>query len=92
MSTCEIQWIDANGTPTPDENPPIGVCRVKAHKVEHSCGYTKVEASRWYRICADHAKRMPEKEWEFLPWRTCGSQPSPDPWLAAHPLIESECP
>lgn len=56
--TCEIQWIDVSGRPTPDTNPSIGRIRTKA-RVEQIGGVgVRFEASPWFHVCACHAEQM----------------------------------
>jgi hypothetical protein len=58
---CQIQWIDAFGRPTPDTNPAIARVRTVA-RVEQIAGRgVRFDASDWYCICADHAKRLGER-------------------------------
>lgn len=45
--TCQIQWIDCNGRPTPDQNEAIGVAAFTLH------GET-----RRFPICAAHLASM----------------------------------
>ena len=60
MITCNIQWIDEQGNPTPDTNPAIGIVTC------HSVSFGK-EGSRPFFICAEHAKRL--REDELSDWR-----------------------
>ena len=59
MMTCEIQWIDKAGVPTPDTNPSIGRVRTLARVYirEDGSGVT-LDASRYYRICQHHAGQL----------------------------------
>jgi hypothetical protein len=68
--TCEIKWFDAQGRLTPDKNPSIGRVRIKEHDYVRRTGETMhFRASRWMRICEQHAQRLPELEdiWEWEP-------------------------
>ena len=66
---CEIQWVDAGGAPTKDDNPPIG--RVRCRQYRYVFGRRQEwsgETSRWFTICAEHAKQLAEPGmdiWEF---------------------------
>lgn len=60
MITCQIEWIDEQGNPTPDTNPAIGVATC------HSVSFGK-EGSRPLFICAEHAARI--NELELCDWR-----------------------
>ena len=65
---CQIQWIDANGKPTPDNNPAIGQVRTKARH-EIICGNSvHFEASQPFYICAQHAKRLCERGMDIWEW------------------------
>jgi hypothetical protein len=57
--TCQIQWIDQHGQPTPDTNPSIGRVRTKdrfSQVTPTRCVH--MSASQWFHICAEHAKQM----------------------------------
>ncbi len=61
MKTCEIQWIDRQGDPTPDNNPATQRVRCPA-RVEQIAGRAVTfDASPWFYICAEHSKRLNEK-------------------------------
>jgi len=65
---CEIKWIDDNGKTTPDDNEAIGHVRLPARVEQHNSGPLKFSATRWFPICACHAKRLAEPrmaQWEF---------------------------
>jgi len=73
MKTCEIQWIDDNGKPTPDTNPAIGIAR---SIITYGGGDSQV---REYPICAEHAAQIPTEistcahyvsRWDLLPLPT----------------------
>ncbi len=59
IPTCQIQWIDKQGNPTPDEHPAIGVA-----SIEHA-DYTSGNAQTGFPICAHHLERMPTG-WSFF--------------------------
>lgn len=82
MHTCEIQWIDANGNATPDNNPAIGRVRIRDHVVQFADRGVRVPAGKWLYICAEHAKRMNNSEcmnWEWDESRPLDI-PLPDGW------------
>ncbi len=66
MPCCKIRWI-ADGRPTPDENPAIGIAR---HTARHWDGSVEI---RDFPVCAEHYKVMPigsvgeGQRWDFLP-------------------------
>jgi hypothetical protein len=68
---CQIQWIDASGAPTPDDNPAIG--RVRCKFYPYAMGRKRPwrgDWSRYFGICADHGKRLGESGmdiWQFEP-------------------------
>jgi len=68
---CAIQWVDANGKPTPDTNLAIGCVRREAYRHPYAGavnGYIEYTESEWYPICAEHAKRLGDggmHHWEF---------------------------
>ena len=63
---CLIRWIDAQGNPTPDNNPAIGFAVHVFHRVEvEPDRYIEAGGER-FPVCAEHAKRIPMLEhWEF---------------------------
>jgi hypothetical protein len=66
---CEIQWIDKNGDPTPDQNVAVGKTWCEAHVVEIEGRFVPQPRSRDYNICAVHAERLSEPgmhHWRFL--------------------------
>jgi hypothetical protein len=68
MPICQIQWINKDGKLTPDDHPSIGRCRCKEHFEQIGGRAVKFETSRWYEICAEHAKRLSDPgmhHWEF---------------------------
>lgn len=58
MHTCQIQWIDSQGNPTPDNNPAIMRVRTKTRVEQHHGRAITFEQSQWFCICADHAKQL----------------------------------
>lgn len=59
MATCEIQWIDDKGRPTPDEQPAVGRVKVIAHQYHGENGHiAEIEESKWFNICAEHRAQM----------------------------------
>lgn len=67
--TCQIQWINRQGQPTPDTNPSIGTCYIIAH-IDHIPGRPTpyhVPESQHFHICAEHAQQLnrPGMQW----WR-----------------------
>jgi hypothetical protein len=73
MHTCQIEWVDSSGQPTPDSNPAIGRCRVEAYdRVIHGRSI-HFPTSQWFCICAEHAKQLanPGMEiWSFEAFET----------------------
>jgi len=69
--TCRIQWCDAKGNATPDNNIAVGRVRRPARVVQIAGRSVPVEASQWFPICADHAAQLQEpnilEQWEFEP-------------------------
>lgn len=79
--TCQIMWIDKHGNSTPDDNPAIGRVMVREHTVkldmvddphDPRIGVINPEvtipASRWYYICAQHARQLTDpgmENWVF---------------------------
>ena len=73
--SCQIQWIDASGKKTPDNNIAVGEAYIIEH-VEYSSSYMggryAVDESRHFLICAEHLKRLREpgmKYWRFEPYK-----------------------
>ena len=56
---CEIQWVDKDGNPTPDDNEAIGIVHVPKHDVLMRDGtiYT-AEETRHFGICREHVRRL----------------------------------
>jgi len=66
--SCQIQWIDETGKPTPDTNPAIGQVRTKPRQ-QLFCGrWVRFEMSAPFYICAEHAKRLSERGMEIWEW------------------------
>ena len=55
---CQIQWIDAQGNPTPDSNPAIARVRCKAREQIIAGRVVRFDQSQWFNICAEHAAQM----------------------------------
>jgi len=70
--TCRIQWVDANGNPTPDKSTAIGTVYCKAHLAWMPDGRAvTMEKSASFPICAWHARRLDEpgmENWVFEPF------------------------
>lgn len=67
---CQIQWIDAQGNPTPDTNPAVARVRCKAYDKMLHGRMLHFTQSEWFNICAEHAKQMSEpgmEIWECEP-------------------------
>jgi hypothetical protein len=84
MNTCQIRWIDDQGNPTPDPNPAIARVRTIAHVAQIGGRGIKLEASDWFYICAEHAKRLNDRgmhiwECEALPAETAAVKPQAYP-------------
>jgi hypothetical protein len=65
---CQIRWIDADGKSTPDHNEAIGHVRMPARVEQRPSGPIKFSATKWFPICAEHAKQLDKPEmshWEF---------------------------
>jgi hypothetical protein len=56
--TCQIKWIDKQGSPTPDNNPAIGRCRTVARYQMIGGRNLFFDASKWFNICAEHARQL----------------------------------
>lgn len=70
MATCEIKWIDEHGNPTPDDNPAIGRVRTIDRTERYGGRSIHFPASRWFCICAEHAKQLGDAGmhiWVFEP-------------------------
>ncbi len=83
MTICKIQWIDARGKLTPDENPAIMECRTKdrwSHIDYFRSSYPEgrtihFDASEWFPICEHHAKKLSDEGmhiWETRPLERIG--------------------
>ncbi len=72
---CEIQWVDDDGKPTPDNNKAIGIVQCLGYDLKTSAAYAvnpsyKPEPSALYPICAEHLKQMPnDGVWVFTPFK-----------------------
>lgn len=56
--TCEIQWCNHRGEPTPDSNYSIGIATVSG----------VIFVKRDYHICKEHAKQLAGlPNWSFRP-------------------------
>jgi hypothetical protein len=60
VPTCQIQWIDCKGEPTPDENPAVGLAVIVQQ------GERKA-----FPVCKDHARHMLER----MPRARCHHDP-----------------
>lgn len=68
--TCEIQWIDEDGLPTPHDDEATGYAFVVAHKETTGGRIVNFEESKHFLICAEHAKRLSDagmEHWRFVP-------------------------
>jgi hypothetical protein len=64
--TCQIQWVDNHGNPTPDTRPAIGNCYREAYVSANHGAFPQTER---FAICAEHAKRLASLEhWIFEPF------------------------
>lgn len=73
METCEIRWINHDGQPTPDSNPSVGRIRTKARVESYPHvpgGVIRHDASDWFHVCAEHAKRLRESGMHIWEWET----------------------
>jgi hypothetical protein len=62
MPTCQIQWIDDQGKPTPDSNPSIGTVVCQFYTQDN---YPDGESAPLH-ICAEHANRLGKlPNWTF---------------------------
>jgi hypothetical protein len=69
-TTCQIQWIDTQGNPTPDSNPAIACVRCKANEQIIAGRVVRFTQSEWFNICAEHAKQLSQpgmEIWECEP-------------------------
>ncbi len=82
IPTCQIQWIDDKGNPTPDDHPAIGLAMLE-HAKAHDRRYL-TSAQSGFPICAHHLERMPQgwsfylgnrvTRWTFSPYQTEGTE------------------
>jgi hypothetical protein len=66
--TCQIQWIDRSGRPTPDHNPSIGRIRTKDRVQQIDGRGVRFAASQWFHVCAVHAQQMDDPGMEIWEW------------------------
>jgi hypothetical protein len=55
---CQIEWIDAQGNPTPDSNSAVARVRCKAREQIITGRVVRFLQSDWFHICAEHAKEV----------------------------------
>ena len=70
MARCEIQWMDAQGDLTPDNNTAIGRVQCAPRCEIFSDTMVRFGRSRWFYICHDHAQRLNGpgmQDWSFQP-------------------------
>jgi hypothetical protein len=67
-ATCQIQWIDSQGNPTPDSAPSIGRVRTKTRTEEIAGRRVAFDASPWFHICAWHARRLSDPGMQIWEW------------------------
>lgn len=79
---CCIQWIDAQGNPTPDDNDAIGYA-VMTSRGTYPSGASADKVQRW-PICAEHLDRMPTHK------LTCWTTPDASSQWSFEPLEETE--
>lgn len=58
MPTCQIQWIDGSGRPTPDSNPAVARVRTIARREWIGGRQIEFSQSDWYFVCEEHARRL----------------------------------
>jgi len=54
---CQIQWIDKEGRPTPDTNPPFATAVCFSHGAKPTA----------FQICVEHVQRFPMPGWALVP-------------------------
>jgi hypothetical protein len=54
--TCKIQWVDAQGCATPDDNPAVCIAVSRIYNRDGS-----VQNERRFPICAEHLDRAPNQ-------------------------------
>ena len=67
MPKCEIQWVDDQGNPTPDDNEAIQRIRTVDRFQQIGSRSVHFPASRWFFVCAEHSKRLNDPDmhiWE----------------------------
>lgn len=70
MPKCQIQWVDKNGQPTPDDNPAMQRVRCRGRIEQHHGRAIHFPGSNWFYICSEHSKRLNEPGmhyWECSP-------------------------
>jgi hypothetical protein len=68
--TCQIQWVDKRGNPTPDNAAAVGYVRREAFTEVLSDRTVHYEATEWFPICHFHKQRLTEPSlhrWTFKP-------------------------
>jgi hypothetical protein len=73
---CQIQWIDKQGNPTPDNNPAIQLVRTIERNEVIAGRMVHFSASQWFCICAEHSKQLGELGmhiWECVPLEGCAN-------------------
>jgi hypothetical protein len=83
--SCQIQWIDSSGNPTPDSNPAIMLVRTKQRVEQHHGRALQFSASQWFPICACHATQLSDPGmhiWECKPLDRACSDPTRNEMLA----------
>jgi hypothetical protein len=68
MRSCEIQWIDEQGNPTPDENPAVGEVWMPAREYTREGRTLFFGESKRFPICREHLAQMRKADmsaWEF---------------------------
>ena len=74
--TCRIQWIDAQGQPTPDNNPAVAMVRSSNAENIRRFPHANLKPSQWFPCCAEHLAQLslPDMhEWEQRPLEKEGS-------------------
>lgn len=82
MRTCQIQWIDDQGNPTPDHNPAVAMIQCKGYPLKGNPSY-KPNPSEIFACCATHLAQMPNDGiWTVV--ETLTPEPSPPIFAAWH--------
>lgn len=58
MPKCQIQWVDDNGRPTPDQNEAVCVAVHEVRKHRLASGAAQEAAVRRFACCAAHAVEL----------------------------------